>query len=127
MSNVVDKGEVPPQQFDEDDNLVVVEEGSKSRTSKAPTLEDLMRKLEKLKAKNKKLRAKGKKGITYSSLSKDDDSDKEVSKKGRKGKNKNDKTFYNIMSFNYNNMPSSIAYTSVLISKAPCFDGTNYN
>jgi hypothetical protein len=67
MSKAGDEGEVHPQQFNEDDNLVVIEEGSKSETSKTPTLKDLMRKLEKLKAENKKLRAKGKKGITYSS------------------------------------------------------------
>jgi hypothetical protein len=58
MSKVGDEVEVPPQQFDEDDNPVVIEEGSKSGTNKAPTLEDLMRKLEKLKAGNKKLRVK---------------------------------------------------------------------
>jgi hypothetical protein len=96
-------------------------------TYKAPTLEDLMRKLEKLKAKNKKLRAKGNKGITYSSSSEDGDSDVEVSKKGRKGRNKHDNLSYNTMSFNYNNMPSSTAYTSIPIGKAPRFDGTNYN
>jgi hypothetical protein len=86
-----------------------------------------MRNLENLKAKNKKLRAKGKKGITYSSSSEDGDSDKEVSKKGRKGRNKHDKASYNTMSFNYNNMPSSTAYTFVPIGKAPRFDGSNYN
>jgi hypothetical protein len=31
------------------------------------------------------------------------------------------------MSFNYNNMPNSIAYTSVIIGKAPRFDGSEYN
>jgi hypothetical protein len=31
------------------------------------------------------------------------------------------------MSFNYNNMPSSTAYTSVPVVKTPFFDGTNYN
>jgi hypothetical protein len=86
-----------------------------------------MRKLEKLKGENKKLRAKGKKGITYSSSSEDGDSNEEVFKKGRKGRNKHDRPSYNTMSFSYNNMPSSIAYTSVPIGKAPHFDGTNYN
>jgi hypothetical protein len=51
--------EVPPK-FDEEDNLVNIEEGSKSGTSRAPTMEDLMKRLEKLKAENKKLRAKKK-------------------------------------------------------------------
>jgi hypothetical protein len=50
MSRAREEGEVPPPLLDEDGNLVVVEEGSKLGTSKAPTLEDLMRKLEKLKA-----------------------------------------------------------------------------
>jgi hypothetical protein len=40
---------------------------------------------------------------------------------------KHDKSSYNAMSFNYNNMPSSTTYTSVSIGKAPYFDGTNYN
>jgi hypothetical protein len=127
MLRTGEEGEVPPPQHDEDDNLIVVEEGSKSGSHKAPTLEDLMRKLEKLKVENKKLRANGKKGITYSSSSEDGDSDEEVSKKGRKGRNKHDKTSYNTMSFNYNNISSSTAYTSVPVSKAPHFDGSKYN
>jgi hypothetical protein len=90
-------------------------------------LEYLIKKLENLKAENKKLRAKGKKATTYSSSSEDDDSDEEIIKKRRKGRNKHDKTSYNIMSFNYNNMSSSITYTSVPIGKAPRFSGSNYN
>jgi hypothetical protein len=86
-----------------------------------------MKKLEKLKAENKKLREKGKKGAKYSSSSEDGDSDKEVIKKGRKGRNKHNKASYNTMSFNYNNMPSSTTYTSVPVCKAPHFDGSNYN
>jgi hypothetical protein len=61
MSNVRDEGEVPPQQFNEDGNPIVIEDGSKSETSKPPTLEYLMKKLEKLKVENKKLIAKGRK------------------------------------------------------------------
>jgi hypothetical protein len=76
-----DEGEVPQQQFDEDDNPIVVEEGSKSGTSKPPTLKDLMKKLEKLKAENKKLKAKGKKGKTYSSSEDGDSSFKEELRK----------------------------------------------
>jgi hypothetical protein len=86
-----------------------------------------MKKLDKLKAKNKKLKAKGKKGITYSSSSEDSDSEEEVSKKGRRGRNKHDKPSYNTMSFNYNNMPNSTAYTSVPVGKAPRFNRSNYN
>jgi hypothetical protein len=119
-----DEIEVLPPNFDDNGNPLVVEEGSK-----APTLEDLMKKLEKLKAKNMKLKAKGKKGKTYSSSSEYGDSsfEEEVSHKGRKGINKHDKPSYNIMSFNYNNMPNTMAYTSVVVGKAPRFDGSNYN
>jgi hypothetical protein len=31
------------------------------------------------------------------------------------------------MSFNYNNRPSSTAYTSVPVGKAPYFNGSKYN
>jgi hypothetical protein len=48
-----------------------------------PTLEDLMKKLDKIKAKNKKLKAKGKKGITYWSSREDGNSEEELSKKGK--------------------------------------------
>jgi hypothetical protein len=80
-------------QIDEDDNPIVIELGSKSRTSNTPTLEDLMKKVEKLKAKNKRLKAKGKRATIYSSSSEDGDSsfEVEVSNKGRKGRNKHDK------------------------------------
>jgi hypothetical protein len=105
-------------QLDEDGNPIIVEEGSKSGSSKTATLEDLM----------KRLKVKGKKATTYSSSSKDGDSscEEEVSKKGKKGKKKHNKPSYNSMSFNYNNMPSSTAYTVVPVGKAPRFDGTNY-
>jgi hypothetical protein len=106
-------------QLDEDGNPIIVGEGSKSGSSKTATLEDLM----------KRLKVKGKKATTYSSSSKDGDSscEEEVSKKGKKGKKKHNKPSYNSMSFNYNNMPSSTAYTVVPVGKAPRFDGTNYN
>jgi hypothetical protein len=127
MSKSRDEGEVPQQQFDEDNNPVVIEEDSKSGTHKAPTLEDLIRKLEKLKAENMKLRVKDKKGTPYSSSSEDSDSNEEVSKKEKKGRNKHDKHSYNTMSFNYNYMPSSTAYTFIPVGKAPRFDEMNYN
>jgi hypothetical protein len=121
--------EVLPPKFDDEGNPLVVEDGSMSGTSKTPTLEDLMKKLEKLKVKNKKLKAKDKKGKTYSSSSEDGNSSfkEEVSHKGRKGRNKHNKPSYNAMSFNYNNMPNSTAYTSIPIGKASRFDGSNYN
>jgi hypothetical protein len=100
MSKTGDEGEVPPQQFDEDGNQVVSGNDSKSKSSKAPTLEYLMKKLEKLKAENKKLSEKCKKATTYSSSSEDGDSGEEVIKKERKVRNKHDKASYNTMSFN---------------------------
>jgi hypothetical protein len=92
-------------------------------------LEDLMKKLEKLKAENKKLKAEKNKDKTYSSSSEDGDSsfEEEVSKKGRKGRNRHDKPSYNSMSFNYNNMLIFTSYTSIPVGKAPRFDGSNYN
>jgi hypothetical protein len=129
MLKAGDEFEEPPPQLDEDDNPIVVEVGSKSGTSKTPTLEDLMKKIEKLKAENKKLKAKGKKGKTYSFSSEDGDSsfEEEVSNKGRKRRNKHDKPSYNSMSFNYNNMTNSTAYTSIPVGKAHHFNGSNYN
>jgi hypothetical protein len=45
----------------------------------------------------------------------------------RKGRNNHDKHSYNSMFFNYDNMSSTTAYTSIPIGKAPYFDGTYYN
>jgi hypothetical protein len=77
MSRAGDEIEVLPPKFDDGGNPLVVEEGSESGTSKTPTLEDLMKKLEKLKAENKKLKAMGKKGMihqnpTYKRMTSDD-------------------------------------------------------
>jgi hypothetical protein len=94
----------------------------------APTLEDLMKRLEKLTTENNKLRRKdkNKKAKGGSSSSEDEDSslEEDVSKKER---NNHDKTFYNSMSFNYDNIPITTAYTSIPIGKAPYFNGTCYN
>jgi hypothetical protein len=110
-------------------NPIVVEDDTKSGTSVAPTVEELMKKLEKLNAKLKKLKTKDKKGKKYSSSSKDGDSsfEEEVFDIRRNERKKHDKSSYNSISFNYNDMPSSTAYTSVPIGKAPYFDGSNYN
>jgi hypothetical protein len=78
-----------------------------------------------------KLRAKvrGRKTNGSSSSSEEENSSfkEEVSKKGKKGRRNLDKPSYNSMSFNYNNMPSSTAYTSIHVGKALNFDGTSYN
>jgi hypothetical protein len=50
-----------PQNFNEEGNPIIIEEGFKTGASNATTLENLMRQLEKLTAENKKLRAKAKK------------------------------------------------------------------
>jgi hypothetical protein len=107
------------------------QEDDKSRASGGPSLEDLMRRLEKLTVENNKLRRKVKgkktKGDSLSSEDEDSSLEEDVSKKGKKGRNNRDKSSYNSMSFNYDNMASTTAYTSILVSKAPYFDGTYYN
>jgi hypothetical protein len=87
-----------------------------------------MKRLEKLTAKNNKLRRKFKakrtKGGSSSNEEEDSSNEEGVSKKGR---NNRDKSFYNSMSFNYDNMSSTTAYTSIPIGKAPYFDETCYS
>jgi hypothetical protein len=94
-------------------------------------LEDLKKRLEKLMAENNKLRRKVKakrtKGSSSSSEEEDSTYEEEDSKKGKKGRNNHDKPSYNSMSFNYDNMPSTTAYTSIPVGKAPYFDRTCYN
>jgi hypothetical protein len=130
MSRTGDENEELPR-FDDETNLNTNVEGYKTGASADATLEDLMRRLEKLTAEKNKLRrkAKGKKTKGGSSSSKDEDSSLEegVFKKGKKGRNNHDKPSYNSMSFNYDNMPSTTAYTSIPVGKAPNFDGTCYN
>jgi hypothetical protein len=130
MSRARDEDEIPPK-FDDKGNPINIDDGSKSGASTGPTLEDLMRKLEKLTTENKKLRAKAKckktKGSSSSSEEENSSFEEKISKQGKKGRRNYDKPSYNIMSFNYNNMPSSTAYTFIPVGKAPRFDGTNYN
>jgi hypothetical protein len=131
MSNTREQGKIPPPPLDEDGNLIVVEDGSNTETSTAPSLEELMRRLEEFRAENKKLKAKAKnkktKGSSSSSEEEDSSFEEDVFKKEKKGRRNHDKPFYNSMSFNYNNMPSSTAYIYILIGKAQYFDGTSYN
>jgi hypothetical protein len=81
-----DKDIVPPK-FDNEGNPTNNEEGSKLGASTGPTLEELMRRVEKLTAKNKKLRAKakGRKTKGSSSLS-EEEYLKRMSPKREKGK-----------------------------------------
>jgi hypothetical protein len=117
--------------FDDKSNTNNSEESSKMRASTNAKLKDLMKRLEKLTAENNKLRRKVKAKRTKegSSSSEEEDSsyEEEDSKKGKKGRNNRDKPSYNLMSFNYDNMPSTTAYTSIPVGKAPYFDGTCYN
>jgi hypothetical protein len=62
MSKTGEYGKVPPPPLDEDDNPIVVEDGSNMETSTALTMEELMKKLENLNAVLKKLKTKDKKG-----------------------------------------------------------------
>jgi hypothetical protein len=130
MSRTGEEDEVPLR-FDIENNMNNIQEDDKSGASRGPSLEDLMRRLEKLTIENNKLRRKdkGKKTKGCSSSSEDEDSslEEDVSKKGKKGRNNHDKPSYNSMSFNYDNMLSSTTYTTIPIGKAPYFDGTCYN
>jgi hypothetical protein len=90
-------------------------------------VEELIKQIERLNAELTKLKTKkDKKNV---SASEDDDSscEEDASNKAKKDKKKRDKSFYNVMPFNCNNMPSSTAYTSIPVGKTPYFDGTNYN
>jgi septal ring factor EnvC (AmiA/AmiB activator) len=117
--------------FDDKSNTNNNEESSKMRASTDAKLEDLMKRLEKLTIENNKLRRKVKakriKECSSSSEEEDSSYEEEDSKKGKKGRNNHDKPFYNSMSFNYDNMPSTTVYTSIPVGKAPYFDGTCYN
>jgi hypothetical protein len=90
MYKTREQGKVPPSPLDKNGNPVVVEDGSNTETSTAPTVEELIKQLEKLNAEVKRLKAKGKKGKTHSSSSEDDDSsfEEEVSNKGKKERKK---------------------------------------
>jgi hypothetical protein len=127
MSRNGDEDDATPRFDDKSNN----EESSKMRASTDTKLEDLMKRLEKLTAENNKLRrmvkAKRTKGGSSSSEEEDSSYEEEDSKKGKKGRNNHDKPSYNSMSFNYDNMPSTTAYTSIPVGKAPYFDGTCYN
>jgi hypothetical protein len=59
MSRIGEEDEVPPQ-FDNENNMNNNQKDDKSRASGGPSLEDLMRRLEKLTTKNNKLRRKAK-------------------------------------------------------------------
>jgi hypothetical protein len=62
---------------------------------------------------------KTKKDKKNASATEDDDYsyEEDVSNKSKKDNKKHDKSSYNAMSFNYNNMPSSTAYTSVPLAR----------
>jgi hypothetical protein len=130
MSMTREIQEVPPR-LDGEGNPVTTEEDSKTRTMNAPTMEELMGRLEKLMAENNKLRKKVKakrtKGCSSSNEEEDSSYEEDVSMKGKKRRNNHDKPSYISMSFNYDNMPSTNTYTSIPVGKAPYFDRTCYN
>jgi hypothetical protein len=59
MSGTGEEDEVPPR-FDDENNMNNNQEDDESRASGGPSLEDLMRRLEKLTTENNKLRRKAK-------------------------------------------------------------------
>jgi hypothetical protein len=130
MSRNGDEDDATPR-FDDKSNTNNNEEGSKTRASIDAKLEDLMKRLEKLTTENNKLgrkiKSKRTKGCSSSSKEEDSSYEEEDSNKGKKGRNNHDKLSYNSMSFNYDNIPSTTAYTSIPIGKAPYFDGICYN
>jgi seryl-tRNA synthetase len=129
MSRNGDEDDATPR-FDDKSNSNKNEESSKMRASIDAKLQDLMKRVEKLMAKNNKLRrkveAKRTKGGSFSS-EEDSSYEEKDSKKEKKRRNNHDKTSYNSMFFNFDNMPSTTAYTSIPIGKTPYFDGTCYN
>jgi hypothetical protein len=129
MSKTGGQGTTPPPPLGEDGNPLVDKNASIAETSVTPTVEELMKKLEKLNSELSKLKAKDKKDKNNASASDDDDFsyEEEASNKVERDKKKCDKSFFNAMSFNYKHMPSSTAYPSIPIGKAPYFNGTNYN
>jgi hypothetical protein len=94
-------------------------------------LEDFLKRLEKLTTENNKLRRKVKakrtKGGSSSSEEGDSSYVEDVSKKEKKGRNNHDNPFYNSMSFNYDNIPSTTIYTFIPIGKISYFDRICYN
>jgi hypothetical protein len=130
MSRNGDEDDATPR-FDDKSNSNNNEESFKTKASTDAKLEDLMKRLEKLTTENNKIRRKVKakriKGVYSSSEEEDSLYEEEDSKKEKRGRNNHDKSFYNSMSFNYDNMPSTTTYTSIPIGKVPYFDGTCYN
>jgi hypothetical protein len=131
MSKTGEQGKVPPPPLNEDGNPIVGEDDANIEISMTPTLQGLMRRLEELTTKNKKLRAKAKtkkaKGNSFSSEEEDSSFEEDVLKREKKGRRNRDKPSYNLMSLNYDNMPSTTTYTFIPVGKAPYFDGTCYN
>jgi hypothetical protein len=130
MSRNGDEDDATPR-FDDKSNSNNNEESFKTKASTDAKLEDLMKRLEKLTTENNKIRRKVKakriKRVYSSSEEEDSLYEEEDSKKEKRGRNNHDKSFYNSMSFNYDNMPSTTTYTSIPIGKVPYFDGTCYN
>jgi hypothetical protein len=83
----------------------------------------LLRKMDNLKKKVKD--SKSQELASSSSSNEETNASSEEEAKGKRGRNEDNK-LYNNTSFNYDNLPSSSAFTSVPIGKAPHFDGTDY-
>jgi hypothetical protein len=131
MYKTGEQRKVTPPLLDEDGNPSVGEDGTNTKTSTAPTLEELVRRLEELTTENKKLRARAKnrkaKGNSFSGEEEDSSFEEDISKREKKGRRNRDKPSYNSIYFNYDNMSITSTYTSIPVGKALYFDGTCYN
>jgi hypothetical protein len=63
--------------------------------------------------------------LTSSSSNEETNTSSEEEVKGKRGKN-GDNRSYNTTSFNYDNLSPSSAFTSIIVGKAPRFDGMDY-
>jgi hypothetical protein len=90
MSKTEAHGKTPPPPLDEYGNPIAGDDASIADTSTNPTVEELMKKLDKLNVELTKLKAKDKKGKKHASASEDDDSsyEEEVSNKAKETRKK---------------------------------------
>jgi hypothetical protein len=124
MPKAGEEVEVPPPRVDDS----VVKNSSKHSTLNGSRVEELSSELMQLKLQRKidKLKAMKSRQLTSSSSSNEEsDASSEEEVKGKR-RTKRDKRSYNTTSFNDDNLPSSSAFTSVPVCRAPCFDGIDY-
>jgi hypothetical protein len=99
----------------------------KPNTPRGSQVDEFSVELKHLKIQRKIKKLKTKKGHEVTSSSSNEESGDSFKEeiKNKKDK-KGDKRSYNSTSFNYDNLPSPDAFTSVPVGKVSHFDGTNY-